>query len=114
MDRVQKEHPDVTKEDAAHALANPIRTMPRFGTDPLEFVGIGPDKDGEMIEFVANKRFVEGREMWLIFHAQRPPQEPIKRELGFMPGKREKDRSERERRGRNERRGTLQDVRHNP
>ena len=93
MDRVQREHPDVTKADAAHALANPIRTMPRFGTEPLQYVGIGSDSEGGMIEFVAIRKVMDGKDMWLVYHAQRPPQESVKRELGFMPSKSEKDRT---------------------
>lgn len=99
MSRVQENHPDVTKEDAARALVNSVRMIPRIGTDPLQYVGIGPDAEGNLLEFVAIKQLMDGREMWLVYHAQRPPQESVKRELGFMPGKREKDRSKKKRKG---------------
>ncbi len=92
MGRVQENHPDVAKEDAARALVNSVKMIPRIGTDPLQYVGIGPDADGKLLEFVAIKQLIDGREMWLVYHAQRPPQESVKRELGFMPSKSEKDR----------------------
>ena len=56
LDRVTERHPDVSKDDARFAWEHVKRSMPRLGTEPPEFV---------------------------IKHAQTPPQERIKRELGF-------------------------------
>lgn len=100
LDRVTENHPDVSKKDAATAWARAIRTMDRIGTDPEEHVGIGLDSEGKPLEVVAVRKVINGKGAWLIKHAQRPPQEPILRELGFMPSKHEKDRSERKRKGR--------------
>ena len=57
------------------------RSMPRLGTEPPEFVGIGLDSRGRAIELVVVLNESTGD--WLIKHAQTPPQERIKRELGF-------------------------------
>ena len=81
LDRVVERHPDVTKEDAAAAWVNCVRSMPRIGKEPEEHVGIGYDGAGRPIEVVAVRNSSGD---WLIKHAQYPPQERIKRELGFV------------------------------
>lgn len=85
LDRVVERHPDVTKEDAATAWANCVRSMPRIGKEPEEHVGIGYDGAGRPIEIVAVR---SNSGDWLIKHAQYPPQERIKKELGFVRRKR--------------------------
>lgn len=80
LDRVPNAHPELTKEDAAHAWEFCIRSMMRIGKEPEEHVGIGYDAAGRLVEVVAIRN-LEGD--WLIKHAQTPPQESIKRELGF-------------------------------
>ncbi len=80
LDRVVERHPDLAKEDAAHAWAFCIKSMPRLGKEPEEHVGIGYDAKGRLVEVVAIRNSVGD---WLIKHAQTPPQESIKRELGF-------------------------------
>jgi len=87
LDRVPKRHSDVTKEDAAHAWFHCRKSMLRIGKEPEEYVGIGYDASGRLLEVVA----IRNREGdWLIKHAQTPPQERIKRELGF--GRRKNER----------------------
>ena len=80
LDRIPERHPDVSKEDAAHAWKHCIRSMPRVDVEPEEHVGIGYDSAGRLLEVVAIRN-LQGD--WLIKHAQTPPQESIKRELGF-------------------------------
>ena len=80
LDRVIERHPELTKEDAAHAWEYCVKSMPRLDTDPEEHVGIGYDASGRLVEVVAIRN---GSGDWLIKHAQTPPQESIKRELGF-------------------------------
>ena len=81
LDRVTERHPDVSKDDARFAWEHVKRSMPRLGTEPPEFVGIGIDSRGRAIELVVVLNESTGD--WLIKHAQTPPQERIKRELGF-------------------------------
>ena len=80
LERIHERHPDVTKEDAIHAWRFCIRSMPRLGKEPEEWVGIGMDSSGRLLEVVAIRN---DSGAWLIKHAQTPPQEKIKRELGF-------------------------------
>lgn len=80
LDRVRERHPDVSKEDAVHAWLHCVKCKPRLNKDPIEYAAIGYDRNGELLELVARSN---NRGDWLIKHAQRPPQESIKRELGF-------------------------------
>ena len=80
LDRVEQRHPDVSKEDAAHAWEHCIRSMPRLGKEPEEHVGIGYDSSGRLLEVIAIRN--ESGD-WLIKHAQTPPQERVRIELGF-------------------------------
>lgn len=86
LDRVPQRHPDVSKEDAAYAWNHVRRSMKRLGTDPPEFVAIGDDSRGRQIELVVVAMEETGD--WLIKHAQTPPEERIKRELGYGRRKR--------------------------
>ena len=85
LERVHERHPDVTKDDAIHAWRFCLKSMQRLGKEPEEWVGIGMDAAGRLLEIVAIRN--EAGE-WLIKHAQTPPQEKIKRELGFGRRKR--------------------------
>lgn len=80
LDRVCERHPDVSKEDAAHAWVHCYRSMLRIGAEPEEHVAIGPDSSGRLLEVVAIRN---GAGDWLVKHAQTPPQERVKRELGY-------------------------------
>ena len=83
--RVEQRHPDVTREDAAHAWKHCVRSMSRIGTEPEEHVGIGYDASGRLLEVVAVR---DAKGDWLVKHAQTPPQERVKRELGLGRRKR--------------------------
>ena len=80
LERINKRHPDITQEDAIHAWRFCARSMPRIGKEPEEHVGIGYDSHGRLLEVVAIRNKSGS---WLIKHAQTPPQEKIKKELGF-------------------------------
>ena len=71
LDRIEQRHPDITKEDAAHAWQHCIRSMPRLGVEPEEHVGIGYDESGRLLVVVAIRN-VNGN--WLVKHAQTSPQ----------------------------------------
>jgi hypothetical protein len=77
-DRVALRHPDISKEDAAVAWANCIKSRPRIDKNPNEYLAIGADKKGRLIELVA-LRDTNGD--WLIYHAMSPPTKNAKREL---------------------------------
>jgi hypothetical protein len=77
-DRVPLRHPDISKEDAATAWVNCIKSRPRIDKDPSEYLAVGTDRKGRLIELVA-LRNAQGD--WLIYHAMTPPSENVKREL---------------------------------
>ncbi len=81
-DRVESRHPEqrITKDDAVAAWYSAIRSRPRLDKDPDEYLAIGIDGKGRLIELVAI-RDTEGD--FLIYHAFTPPQENAKRELGI-------------------------------
>lgn len=79
-DRVPQRHPDVSKADAKAAWENCIASKPRLHKNPNEYIAIGIDDKGRFIELVAIRNS-EGD--WLIYHAQTPPQQRAKRELGI-------------------------------
>ncbi len=80
LDRVTERHPDVSKRDAADAWNNCIKCMPAHEGDPDRYIAIGADGKGRLIELVAVRK--DGG-LWLVIHGQTPPQEGIKRALGF-------------------------------
>ncbi len=80
LDRVPKRHPDVSKKDAATAWNNCVACAPAFDKDPDRYVAVGIDGKGRQLELVVLRK--EGG-LWLIIHAQYPPQHDIKRRLGF-------------------------------
>lgn len=79
LDGVQQRHPDVAPEDAMAAWDSVIASRPRLDADPLEYVAIGVDAKGRLLELVV----VDAGTAWVVKHAQTPPQEPVRRELGF-------------------------------
>jgi len=77
-DRVPLRHTGVSKEDAMAAWANCIKSRPRLDKNPNEYLAIGTDGKGRLLEIVV-LRDSEGD--WLIYHAQTPPTANAKREL---------------------------------
>lgn len=61
-------HPDVTAADAQAAFLATLRNAPRLDTDPVQWVGIGVDGKGRVLEYVAVE--LSG-DAWLLFHAMR-------------------------------------------
>jgi hypothetical protein len=79
--RVSERHPEVTSEDAATAWSHCLRCAPALDKNPERYVAIGVDGKGRLIELVAIRKSELG--LWLIVHAQTPPQDDIKRRLGL-------------------------------
>ncbi len=80
LDRVTERHPDVSKEDAITAWSHCIASTPAFDVDPDRYIAIGIDGKGRQIELIAVRK---PGGLWLIIHAQYPPQHDIKKRLGF-------------------------------
>ncbi|MCL2807509.1 MAG: hypothetical protein FWD27_05010 [Coriobacteriia bacterium] len=77
-DRVPYRHPSISKEDAATAWMNCIKSLPRLDKNPDEYLAIGTDGKGRLLELVVIRN-KEGD--WLIYHAVTPPTENAIREL---------------------------------
>lgn len=84
-DRIEWRHPEqhITKNDAIAAWKNAIRSRPRIEKNPDEYIAIGIDNKGRIMELVAIRND-EGD--FLIYHAFIPPQINAKKELGFLKG----------------------------
>lgn len=63
--RVQRRHPDVAPEDAEHAFAASLASVARTDVDPTQWLGVGPDGNGRLLEYVAIQT---GADDWFIFH----------------------------------------------
>lgn len=81
-DRVVTRHPEqkIEKADAVTAWNNAIRGRPRLEKNPAEYLAIGIDGKGRLMELVAIRND-DGD--FLIYRAFTPPQPNAKRELGF-------------------------------
>ncbi len=81
-DRVVTRHPDqkIEKADAIAAWNNAIKSRPRLDKNPIEYLAIGIDGKGRLMELVAIRN---DNGDFLIYHAFTPPQNNAKRELGI-------------------------------
>jgi hypothetical protein len=62
---VTERHPDVTASDVIDAFENTLRSRAR-DTHPVQWVGVGPDSNGRLLEYIAVEDEPDG---WLVFHA---------------------------------------------
>ena len=76
--RVNERHPELDAEDVLAAWDGAIMSMPRLPDRPDEYVALGFDGKGRLLEVVA----VRGEKgEWLIFHATTPPSDKTFREF---------------------------------
>lgn len=75
--RVMRDHPDLDSEDVRSVVERALRSRLR-ATDPVQWVGVGIDPRGRLLQFVA----VEKRpDEWVVFHAKSATR-GVLRELG--------------------------------
>ena len=78
--RVMERHPEIRPEDVAHAWANRIASATRYSKWPTQYMAIGFDENGRMLEMAA----VEQEDgTLLVFHATIPPSAKTLREVGL-------------------------------
>ena len=80
-ERVERRHPDLSKADVAFAWSNAFVSRPRLDKDPDEYLALGFDANGRLLEMVGI-RDEEGD--WLVYHALTPATKKAKRELGYL------------------------------
>lgn len=76
--RVTTRHPDIHEADVILAFENTVRSRAR-DTNPVQWVGVGTDSRGRLLEYVAVEDEPDG---WLIFHAMRATRS-VMNELGL-------------------------------
>lgn len=78
--RVMERHPDLSEEDVLAAWEGCLRSRPRIDVDAVEYIAIGCDARGRLVEMVARE---VGGGTWLIYHALTPPTRKALLELGM-------------------------------
>lgn len=78
--RVMERHPELDEQDVLDAWDACIRAVPRLETDAVEYIALGVDGRGRLIEMVVRET-VTGT--WVIYHAFTPPTAKALRELGM-------------------------------
>lgn len=76
--RVHAKRPEIQDTDAVTVFDSAIAKVARK-TDPVQYVGVGIDNNGRLLEFVAVERELDE---WLIFHCA-PPSKSVLKELGL-------------------------------
>lgn len=77
-ERVSKRHPEIGADDVVWAFENTLRSRAR-DTSPVQWVGVGVDGSGRLLEYVAVEIEPDG---WLIFHAMEATGK-VMREVGL-------------------------------
>jgi hypothetical protein len=78
--RVCKRHPELAECDVLTAWENSIISTPRISKNPDEYIAVGFDEKGRLIEMVAIRCAIGD---WLIYHATTPPSDKTFKELGI-------------------------------
>ena len=78
--RIGKRHPEHCAEDVLDAWDNCLRSSHRSGGALEDYVAVGVDKKGRIIELLATLR---PDDTWLIYHAFTPPTKRVLQELGL-------------------------------
>jgi hypothetical protein len=63
--RVSAKRPEISDDDVRTAFEEALRSRGRE-TDPIQWVGVGMDRKGRLLEFIAVEDEPDG---WLVFHA---------------------------------------------
>ena len=78
--RIQERHPKLTDNDVLHAWHSCVRSVPRLDRDGDEYIAVGMDAHGRLLEMIA-RRTTSG--LFVIFHAFTPPTRKALVELGM-------------------------------
>jgi hypothetical protein len=79
--RISERHPDISETDVKDAWESCILARPRLDRSPNEYIAIGADSKGRLIEMIACM-ISDGT--WIIYHAFTPPTKKALYELGLV------------------------------
>ena len=79
--RICRRNPEISADDVLDAWENCLRSSHRSGGEFEDYVAIGIDKKGRIIEMVATQK---PDNSWLIYHAFTPPTKKVLQELGLI------------------------------
>lgn len=82
--RIKKRHPDLAEQDVLDAWESCFRSVPRLDRVPHEYIAVGADRKGRLIEMVVLR---SSSKSWLVYHAMTPPSKKTLTELGFADGR---------------------------
>jgi len=80
--RVIERHPELSEKNVLDAWNNCIHARRREDKDSNEYIAIGSDQNGRLIEVVAKL----DADAWLIYHAMTPPSKKTLKELALTGG----------------------------
>ena len=80
-DRVCQRHPELEKSDVREAWSNCIRSARRTQSAFDDYVAVGFDKKGRLLQMIA-VLLPDG--VWMIYHAFSPPTKKVLKELGML------------------------------
>ena len=78
--RVSQRHPELSTEDVLAAWDNCLRSSNRNEGALEDYVAVGVDRKGRIIEMIA---VLKPDDTWLIYHAFTPPSNRVLQELGL-------------------------------
>ena len=78
--RVSERHPELSEQDVIDAWDSCIRSVPRLDREPEEYLAVGMDGHGRLVEMIARRT---SDSTFLIFHAFTPPTRKALFELGM-------------------------------
>lgn len=73
-----RKRPEITTRDVVSAFEGALKSRAR-DTDPIQWVGVGLDTAGRLLEFIAVEDEPDG---WLVFHAM-PATTNVLKEVGL-------------------------------
>lgn len=79
-ERIHRRHPELEEVDVVTAWEGAIMSAPRIRKNPDEYVSLGFDSKGRLIEMVAAR---DEAGTWVIYHAMTPPSERTFEEFGI-------------------------------
>lgn len=78
--RISERHPELDEASVVEAWEGALVSTPRMGKDHDEYVVVGFDAKGRLLEMVGVRGELGS---WLIYHATTPPSDKTYRELGI-------------------------------